>query len=53
MAVPTVAIGAVVAVVTFAAGCGRGWQVQRDGTVVWASAQHGLFLVVMSMFDWG
>jgi membrane protease YdiL (CAAX protease family) len=43
----------IVAVVLFAAGCGWGWQVQRDRTVVWAMVQHSLFLVLMSMFGWG
>jgi len=43
----------VVAVVLFLAGCGWGWQVQRDRTVFWAQLQHSLFLVLMSMFAWG
>ncbi|MGE5262803.1 MAG: CPBP family intramembrane glutamic endopeptidase [Acidobacteriota bacterium] len=42
-----------VAVVLFLAGCGWGWQVQRDRTVVWTMLQHSLFLVLMSMFAWG
>ena len=42
----------IVALVLFLAGCGWGWQVQRDRTVVWAMLQHSLFLTLMSMFDW-
>ena len=52
-ALPTVGIALIVAVVLFLAGCGWGWQVQRDRTVVWAMIQHSLFLVLMSIFDWG
>jgi hypothetical protein len=51
-AIPTPPLTALVALVLFLAGCGWGWQVQRDRTVVWAMLQHSLFLVVMSMFDW-
>lgn len=42
-----------IAIVLFAAGCGWGWQVQRDRTIVWAMVQHSLFLMLMSMFAWG
>ncbi|CAG0957164.1 hypothetical protein ANAEL_00410 [Anaerolineales bacterium] len=42
-----------IAVVLFAAGCGWGWQVQKDRTVAWAMGQHSLFLMLMSMFNWG
>jgi hypothetical protein len=52
-ALPSVWIGLVVAVVIFLAGCGWGWQVQRDRTVVWAVVQHSFLLAVMSMFAWG
>lgn len=41
-----------IAVVLFAAGCGWGWQVQKDRTVVWTMGQHSLFLMLMSMFAW-
>ena len=44
---------ALIAMVLFAAGCGWGWQVQKDKTVVWAIGQHSLFLMLMSMFEWG
>jgi hypothetical protein len=39
-----------VAVVTFLAGLGWGWQVQHDRTIVWTVAQHILFLMLMSLF---
>jgi len=39
-----------VAVVTFLAGLGWGWQVQHDETIVWTVAQHILFLMLMSLF---
>lgn len=42
-----------VALVLFLAGCGWGWQVQRDRTVVWSMLQHSFFLMLMSMFGWG
>jgi hypothetical protein len=42
----------IIATVLFLAGCGWGWQVQRDHTVVWSMLQHGLFLMLMSMFAW-
>ena len=51
-ALPSLAIALVVAVVLFLAGCGWGWQVQRDRTVYWAMLQHSLFLMLMSMFTW-
>jgi hypothetical protein len=51
-AIPTLAIGLVVAAVLFFAGCGWGWQVQRDRTVFWAMLHHSTFLVLMSMFEW-
>jgi hypothetical protein len=50
--IPSIAMAALVATVLFLAGCGWGWQVQRDRTVVWAMIQHSLFLVLMSMFNW-
>jgi membrane protease YdiL (CAAX protease family) len=43
----------VVALVLFLAGCGWGWQVQRDRTVIWSMLQHSFFLILMSMFGWG
>lgn len=51
-AIPALAPGLLVAAVLFMAGCGWGWQVQRDRTVAWAMLQHSLFLVLMSMFEW-
>ncbi len=39
-----------VLLVAFLAGLGWGWQVQRDGTVVWAMLQHSLFWVVGMQF---
>jgi membrane protease YdiL (CAAX protease family) len=45
-------IAILVAAVLFTAGCGWAWQVQRDRTVFWAIAQHSLFLMLMSMFQW-
>ena len=52
LSLPSFGIGVLVALVLFSAGCGWGWQVQRDRTIVWASMQHSLFLMLMSMFDW-
>ena len=49
---PSIGIALVVAAVLFLAGCGWGWQVQRDRTVVWAMLQHSFFLILMSMFGW-
>lgn len=51
--IPSLAPAMLVALVLFLAGCAWGWQVQRDRTVIWAMLQHGLFLVLMSMFVWG
>lgn len=50
--VPSFSIAILVASVLFAAGCGWAWQVQKDRTVFWAIAQHSLFLMLMSMFEW-
>jgi membrane protease YdiL (CAAX protease family) len=50
---PSLPIALLVTAVLFLAGCGWGWQVQRDRTVVWAILQHSLFLMLMSMFAWG
>jgi membrane protease YdiL (CAAX protease family) len=36
--------------VPFISGLGWGWQVERDGTVVWAMLQHSLFWVVGLQF---
>ena len=52
LSLPSLGIGIVVGTVLFLAGCGWGWQVQRDRTILWAALQHSLFLMVMSMFDW-
>ena len=51
-AIPSFPIFLLVAAVLFLAGCGWGWQVQRDRTVVWSMLQHSLFLVPMSLFGW-
>lgn len=51
--VPSLPLALLVAVVLFLAGCGWAWQVQRDKTILWAAAQHSLFLMTMSMFEWG
>jgi hypothetical protein len=37
-------------IVTFLAGLGWGWQVQRDRTIVWAMGEHVVFLMIMSLF---
>jgi len=50
--VPSLPVAALVAVVLFAAGYGWAWQVQRDCTIFWSTAQHSLFLILMSMFEW-
>lgn len=51
-ALPSLPMGLLVAAVLFTAGCGWGWQVQRNRTLFWAMLQHSLFLVLMSMFAW-
>ena len=51
--VPSLPVALLVAVVLFLAGCGWAWQVQNDKTIMWATAQHSLFLMIMSMFEWG
>jgi membrane protease YdiL (CAAX protease family) len=51
-AVPSLPPAILVATVLFLAGCAWGWQVQRDGTVLWAMIQHSLFLTAMSRFTW-
>jgi membrane protease YdiL (CAAX protease family) len=51
--VPSLPVALLVAVVLFLAGCGWAWQVQRDNTILWTTAQHSLFLMIMSMFEWG
>jgi membrane protease YdiL (CAAX protease family) len=30
-----------------------GWQVHRDGTVVWAILQHTILQIIMRLFTWG
>jgi hypothetical protein len=38
---------------TFLVGLGWGWQVQRDGTVIWAMAHHTLLQIILKLFVWG
>jgi len=38
---------------TFLVGLGWGWQVQRDGTVIWAMAHHTLLQIILKLFAWG
>ena len=47
------AIVAAIMVVPFLSGIGWGWQVNRDGTVVWAMVQHSLIWVIGSPFAFG
>ena len=49
---PSPSVALVVATVLFLAGTAWGRQVQDDGTIVWSAAQHSLFLIAISMFDW-
>ena len=49
---PSLTAALVVATVLFLAGTAWALQVRHDGTILWSTAQHSLFLVVMSMFDW-
>jgi membrane protease YdiL (CAAX protease family) len=48
-------LGAALAVmlVPFLCGIGWGWQVRRDGTVVWAMVQHSLIWVIGLQFSYG
>jgi membrane protease YdiL (CAAX protease family) len=39
-----------VVAVTFLGGMAWGWQVQRDGTLVWAAMHHTLLLMAMALF---
>jgi membrane protease YdiL (CAAX protease family) len=39
--------------VTFLAGIGWGWQVKRDGTVIWAMIHHTLLQIILKLFVWG
>jgi len=48
-----VPIVAAIVLVPFLSGIGWGWQVKRDGTVVWAMIQHSLIWVVGSPFTFG
>ena len=48
-----VPIVAAIVLVPFISGIGWGWQVKRDGTVVWAMIQHSLIWVVGSPFTFG
>jgi hypothetical protein len=38
--------------VTFLAGIGWGWQVKRDGTVIWAMVHHTLLQIILKLFVW-
>jgi hypothetical protein len=42
-----------IVLVPFLSGIGWGWQVKRDGTIVWAMIQHSLIWVVGSPFAFG
>lgn len=46
-------IVAAIMLVPFLSGIGWGWQVKRDGTVVWAMIQHSLIWIVASPFAFG
>jgi membrane protease YdiL (CAAX protease family) len=39
-----------VMLVPFICGIGWGWQVQRDGTVIWAMVQHSMIWVIRLQF---
>jgi len=41
---------AAVVLVPFVSGVGWGWQVQQDGTVLWAMVQHSLIWVIAGQF---
>jgi hypothetical protein len=47
--------GAVVSALflTFLVGIGWGWQVKRDGTVVWAMIHHTILQIILKLFAWG
>jgi membrane protease YdiL (CAAX protease family) len=53
LALPSVPIALLCTLVLGAAGFSWGWQVQRDDTLVWAIAQHSVFLMLMSLFAFG
>lgn len=38
---------------TFLVGMGWGWQVKRDGTVVWAMIHHTILQIILKLFTWG
>lgn len=46
-------VAAAIMLVPFLAGIGWGWQVKRDGTVMWAMLQHSLIWVVGSPYAFG
>ena len=50
VAPPAAAVSALL--VTFLAGLGWGWQVQRDRTVLWAMLHHALLQLILRLFDW-
>ena len=45
--VTTVPIALAILMAAFIAGCLWGWQVQKDRTVLYVTAQHALFLIVL------
>ncbi len=42
-----------VLIVTFIGGVAWGWQVYRDGTILWSTLHHSAYLMVMALFSWG
>jgi membrane protease YdiL (CAAX protease family) len=38
---------------TFLIGLGWGWQVKRDGTIVWAMIHHTILQIILKLFAWG
>jgi len=52
MGTPLPAVAAIM-LVPFIAGIGWGWQVKRDGTVVWAMVQHSLIWMLGSPLEFG
>jgi membrane protease YdiL (CAAX protease family) len=50
VAPPGAAVSALL--VTFLAGLGWGWQVQRDRTVIWAMLHHALLQLILRLFAW-
>jgi membrane protease YdiL (CAAX protease family) len=54
LAFTTAPLGGAIAVVivTFIGGMLWGWQVQRDRTAYWATFQHIIYLMLVSLFIW-